>query len=244
MKSVRHTIQRETIMRILTILCLLALLPAAAMADQSNRRISVTGQGQATAAPDIAMISVGVQSTTKTAADAISANSDIMDRVFKAVIDQGIKRKDMQTSQFSVGPVWQDRRKTPNEPPKITGFQVNNILSIKVRDISAVGTVIDTLSRAGANRFNGISFQIGNPAPLLDQARQDAVKDARRKAELMAAAAGVKLGPVLSISDAQRQRGGGPVAMEMAAMSRSAPIAKGELSLSVQAYLVFGIASE
>lgn len=228
-------------MRILSILCLLAILPAAAMAEQSNSHISVTGQGSATAAPDIALITVGVQSTATTAADAISANSQIMDNVFKAVIAQAVNRADMQTSQFSVGPIWQDRRKTPNEPPKITGFQVNNILRIKVRDVSAVGTVIDALSEAGANRFNGISFQIDNPEPLLDQARQDAVKDARRKAELMAAAAGVKLGPVLSISDAQPRRGDRPMAMEMASMSRAAPIAEGTLSLTANAFVVFGV---
>lgn len=231
-------------MRILTTLCLVLLLPATAMAEQANRRISVTGQAQVSAKPDIAMISVGVQSMAKTAADAIAANSAIMEGVFSAITAAGIDRRDMQTSQFNVGPVGQDRRSAPNNQPKITGFQVNNLLRIKVRNVARVGAVIDALATAGANRFNSISFQIENPTPLLDQARMEAVKDARRKAELMATAAGVKLGPVLSISDAQRPQGGKGEMMQMAAMSKAAPIAEGEVSLSAQAYVIFAIAED
>lgn len=231
-------------MRILTTLCLLLLLPATAMAEQSNRRISVNGQAQVSAKPNIAMISVGVQSMAKTAADAIAANSATMEGVFSAITAASIDRKDMQTSQFNVGPVWQDRRSAPNNQPKITGFRVSNLLRIKVRDVARVGAVIDALATAGANRFNSVSFQIENPAPLLDQARIDAVKDARRKAGLMATAAGVKVGPVLSISDAQRPQGGRGEVMEMAAMSKAAPIAEGEVSLTAQAFVIFAIAED
>lgn len=220
------------------------LLPATAIAEQSSRRISVTGQAQVSAKPDIAMISVGVQSIAKTAADAIAENSATMEGVFSAITAAGIDRKDMQTSQFDVSPVWQDRRSAPNNQPKITGFQVYNLLRIKVRSVDRVGAVIDALATAGANRFNSISFQIENPTPLLDQARMEAVKDARRKAELMATAAGLKLGPVLSISDAQRPQGGKGEMMQMAAMSKAAPIAEGEVSLSAQAYVIFAIAED
>jgi len=167
-----------------------------------------------------------------------------MEGVFSAITAAGIDRRDMQTSQFNVGPVGQDRRSAPNNQPKITGFQVNNLLRIKVRNVARVGAVIDALATAGANRFNSISFQIENPAPLLDQARMNAVKDARRKAELMARAAGVKLGPVLSISDAQRPRDGRFGMMEMAAMSKAAPIAEGEVALTAQAYVIFAIAED
>lgn len=231
-------------MRILTTLCLLLLLPKAAIGDQADRRISVTGQGQVRAKPDVAMISIGVQSMANTAADAIAANSAIMDGVFAAIAKAGIDSKDMQTSQFNVGTVWQDRRSKPDTPPMITGFQVNNLLRVKVRNVARVGAVIDALATAGANRFNSISFQIEDPQPLLDKARGDAVKDARRKAELMAAAAGVTLGPVLSISDAQQSHRGGGDMVQMAAMSRSAPIAEGDLSLTARAYVVFAIAED
>jgi uncharacterized protein YggE len=228
-------------MRILTILCLLLLLPAGTMADEVKRRISVTGQASVTAAPDMAMISVGVQTTGETAANAIAANSAAMQSVFTAIAGAGIDAKDVQTSQFNVSPVWQDRRKQRDGPPLIVGFQVDNQVRIKVRNVDNIGSVIDALATAGANRFNAISFQIENPEPLLDQARADAVKDARRKAELMAHAAGVELGDVIRISDAQRAPRGGGQMMEMAAMSRAAPIAQGELSLSTQAFVVFEI---
>lgn len=110
--------------------------------------------------------------------------------------------------------------------------------------MALIGTVIRALATAGANRFNSISLQIENPASLLDQARMDAVKDARRKAELLATATGVKLGPLLFISYAQRsQRGGGEI-MQMATMSKDATIAEGEVSLTAQAYVIFQVAED
>jgi uncharacterized protein YggE len=87
------------------------------------------------------------------------------------------------------------------QPPEIVGYEVTNQLRIKVRDLTALGRLLDALVGQGANVLGGIIFSVGNPAPVLDQARVQAMADARRKAEVYAKAAGVTLGPLLSIRD-------------------------------------------
>jgi uncharacterized protein YggE len=189
--------------------------------------ITVVGSGTAAARPDTAEVAAGVVTQATTAAQALAQNSAAMDKVLKAVAALGIADKDVQTTNFNVIPQRRAGRQEP-QPPEIVGYEVSNQVRIKVRDLAAVGRLLDTLVGQGANALGGISFSVGEPAPVLDQARTKAMADARRKAEVYTQAAGVKLGPLLSIREATAAipRFGGemPRAMAMTAV----PVAPGE----------------
>ncbi|MEO1733453.1 MAG: SIMPL domain-containing protein, partial [Pseudomonadota bacterium] len=125
---------------------------------------------------------------------------------------------------------------------RITGFQASNTLIVRIRDLGGLGAMMDAVLQDGANDFRGLSFGMADPGPHVDAARSDAVADAMRKAQLMAAAAGLRLGPVLSISEG----GSGqprPMMMEMAAAraSDAMPVAPGEVSLSATVSMVFAL---
>ena len=229
----------------LTLLALLALpltLPASiARADgAADRLIHVSGSATVEAAPDVASISAGVVADGETAGQAMLANSKAMNAVFKAIEAAGVARKDFQTSQLSLNPVWDDRRNVPDGVRKIVGYRASNIVTVTVREVASLGKVIDQVTAAGANQIHSISFAIDDPQPLLDGARGDAVRDARRKADLYAKAAGVTVGPILSIRE-----GGGSVPYEKyaarGAMAMDTPIAEGVVDLSAQVQVVFAI---
>jgi len=189
--------------------------------------ISVTGSGTAAGRPDTAEVMTGVITQGPTAAAALAQNSAVVEKVLKAVKALGIAERDIQTSSINVTP---QRRQGRQEayPPDIVGYEVSNQLRVKVRDIAGLGRLLDEMVAQGANNLGGIRFSVADPAPLLDQARQMAVADARRKAEVFATAASVKLGGVLSIreSSAMVPR---PEAFQMRAMAPAAvPVATGE----------------
>lgn len=221
---------------------LTALVPALILAGFSlpalAGTITVDGQGEATAAPDTAMINSGVTTQAATARDALDANSKAMQELIAALKDAGIEEKDIQTSNFSVNPnyVYSDARDENgySRPPKIDGYQVSNTVTVRVRDLDSLGAILDKSVTVGANTINGISFSVADPKDLLDQARTAAVKDARAKAELYAEAAGVKLGDIESISESQGFSGPQPQVMyARAEAAPSVPVQSGELSFSV-----------
>lgn len=171
--------------------------------EEAPRTITLTGEGETTAPPDIAYIETGVVTDGKTAAEALAANSKAMADIFAGLKDAGIEDRDMQTSQFSVYPVYEQQpepRTTP-ETPKIGGYRVHNQLTVTVRDLPKLGGILDQVVTLGSNQLNGIRFSIDEPDALVDEARKDAVKDALRKAKLYAGAAGVALGQIVSISE-------------------------------------------
>jgi len=226
-------------MRLFIISAICVLTSFSALAEDTVRRITVTGVGTMTAAPDLAVVSVGVHRFEAVASAAMSANSVQMIRVFEALKGAGIEPRDIQTAQLSLRPRW-DRRSN-NTVPKIIGFEANNVLTIRVRALDRVGEVLDSLTKAGANRINSIQFSMNKPRPLQDQARQAAVVDARAKAELYASAAGVSLGDVISIVE-----GGiapNPLLMEHMGVgsidSDAVPIAQGELTLRSTVTIVY-----
>src|SRR5471032_237716 len=173
------------------------LAPALGQAA-ANRTLTMSGQGEVRAAPDTVTLSAGVTGEAPTAAAALAANTARMQSVFAALKKLGVADKDMQTANFSVSP---QMANIPNQPPRVTGYQVSNQLQVRLDDVAKLGPALDALVTAGANQMNGIDFAIQDPAPLLAQARADAVADARAKAETYARAAGVSLGPILSISE-------------------------------------------
>ncbi|KAE9627839.1 SIMPL domain-containing protein [Parasedimentitalea maritima] len=206
-----------------------------------QRQISVSGDASIQVPPSLALITLGVTDRADEAVDAMSAVS----RSMVAVVDQlqsvGIKPEDMQTQQISVNPNWTKAGSlSGGNDRKITSFTASNTLQLRVRDLDKLGEVLDQVLRAGANEFRGLQFGVVDPSEVQDQIRGAAVKDAIRKAEQLATAAGVTLGPVQSITD-QGGSGGYPMAMEMA-RSSAMPIEAGELSFSYNVSVVFSIA--
>jgi uncharacterized protein YggE len=205
-------------------------LAAPALAQTALRpAISVTGEATVSVAPDQAQIDGGVTSDAKTAREASEANNAAMGKVLLALKGAGIEEKDTQTSRLSLQPQYAPNR-TGSSP--ITGYRASNRVTIRVRDVAKVANVIDVLVGAGANDIGGINFTVSQPSKHLDEAREKAVADARRKAEIFAKAAGVTLGEPLSISEE-----GAPAPLfrgKMAApMAAGAPVAQGEETLSV-----------
>jgi uncharacterized protein YggE len=189
--------------------------------------ISVTGSGAAAGRPDTAEVMTGVITQGPTAAAALTQNSAAVEKLLKAMKALGIGERDIQTSSINVTPQRRQGRQEAH-PPDIVGYEVSNQLRVKVRDIAGLGRLLDEMVAQGANNLGGIRFSVADPAPLLDQARSMAIADARRKAEVYAAAAGVKLGRVLSIreSSAMAPR---PEVYQMRAMAPTAvPVATGE----------------
>ena len=192
--------------------------------------ISVTGEATVSVPPDTAQIDGGVTTEAKTAREASEANNAAMGKVLLALKSAGIDEKDFQTSRLQLQPQYPANRSGPSA---IVGYRASNRVTIRLRDVTRVAGVIDTLVGAGANDIGGINFTVSNASKLLDEAREQALADARRKAEIYARAAGVTLGAPLSISE-ESSPGPAPFrARAVGGMAVSAPVAQGEETLSV-----------
>lgn len=234
---------------LLAVLVLLVGRGLAMAADQGAIRpdsklipsVTVVGFGRVAAKPDMAEITVGVATQDAEAREALKANSEAMDRLLKALAAHNIEEKDILTSGFNVSPQYQYDQ---NRPPRLVGYQVANTVHVKVRQLATLGQVLDDVVGRGANQVSGISFSVAEPNPLLDQAREQAVADARRKAELYARAAGVTLGNVLLI---QEQTPHLPRPLEvapmagMAARAAAVPVATGEMDFSATITITYGL---
>lgn len=227
-------------MRILLIAIMVFITPAISTAQDSMRRMTLTGTGEVFVAPDMATINLGVSSFHKQASQAMAMNTQSMAKVFNALKGAEIASRDIQTSSLSLNPQW-DRRSNSNNQPRIIGYNAQNTVTVRVRDLSKVGPVLDLLTKLGANRINNISFGIQKPRPHQDEARKRAVKDARIKAELYVQAAGVELGQIISINENGGVQRPQPMArMEMAVMASDAvPIAEGELGIRSNITIVY-----
>jgi hypothetical protein len=175
----------------------LAPLPAQA-AEKIDKLVTVTGEATVAAAPDAAQIRIGVSSQGKTARAASDANVKDMTVVLAAIKESGVADRDIQTTSLSLQPQY-DPNKTGGA--RLIGFQANNQVTIKVRDIGQLPNILDRAISAGANEMSGIEFVVSEQSKLLDKARAEAIADARRKAELYANAAGMKVGRVMTISE-------------------------------------------
>ncbi len=186
--------------------------------------ISVTGEANVSVPPDQARIDGGVTSAA-------------MGKVLQALKGAGIEEKDYQTSRLSLQPQYAPNRAGPSP---ITGYRASNRVTVRIRDVTKVANVIDVLVGAGANDIGGINFMVSQASKLLDEAREKAITDARRKAEIYAKAAGVTLGEPLSISEegAPTPVFRGKMASTMAA---GAPVAQGEETLSVSVNVSWAI---
>ncbi|WP_195759869.1 SIMPL domain-containing protein [Paracoccus sp. S-4012] len=204
-------------------------------------RITVIGEGQASIAPDVAVVSLGVMVQAPTAAEAMAQNAARQQGVFSALEAAGIEARDVQTSGLALNAIQDYSRE--GGPPVITGYQASNIVTVRVRDLAGLGPVIDGVIGAGANEIQGISFLREDASEAEITARQRAVESARERAEAIAAAAGQRLGRLVSITDQPMPGFGPPQPYIMRAMAADAeastPVAAGELQVQAQVNAVW-----
>ena len=206
---------------------LAAPLPAQAQSEQKLPSVSVTGEATISKAPDIAVLQAGVTGQAKTARDAMSASAKSMAAVLVALKDAGIAENDIQTSRLSLQPIREPNR----NPATIIAVEASSQLTVRLRDITKSADVLDKMIGAGANLVTGIHFEVSETSKLLDQARAEAVADAKRKAEIYAKAAGVSLGRPLSISEGNVAR---PMSPRLAMREAAAmPIQPGEEKIGI-----------
>jgi uncharacterized protein YggE len=206
---------------------LVAMLTAAPLPARAlDRLVTVAGDATVAVAPDTAMIRIGVTSQGKDARAASEANAKQMTAVLNAIKANGIDARDIQTSRLSLQPQYDA---TKPGAARLTGFQVTNQVTVRIRDIGKLPSILDHAIAAGANEMSGIEFVVSQQSRLLDQARTEAIADARRKAELYAQAAGAKLGRVIAITDEGASPPPRPVMQAMRA--GAVPVAPGEQTL-------------
>lgn len=218
-------------------------LPAvAARADtQPPPRIIVSGEGQATVAPDLALLSLSVMREAKSAREALDANNDAMAAVIAAMKASGIDERDLQTAGIQIQPRYNFTNKPDgSQTAELIAYQVTNTLSVRIRDVAKTGEILDKAVSLGVNQGGGITFANDNPAKVITEARKLAVANAVDKAKVLAEAAGVSLGRVLEITD--QSYAPMPMAMEAKSFDRAmgaAPVQAGENAYRVQVNVTF-----
>ncbi|MFS0772090.1 SIMPL domain-containing protein [Sphingomonas sp. 1P08PE] len=191
-----------------------AALPAAAqvppasiapMIPAAGTVVDVVAEGRTTRVPDLATIRAGVVSSAPTAAQALRDNAAAMTKVMAALRRAGVAPRDLATAAVQLSPQY---RYADNQPPVVTGYQATNTVTIRFRDVATSGTVLDTLVAQGANQIDGPNLSVAEPEAALDEARTDAVRRARARADLYARAAGLRVTRIVSIAEAGQDAGG------------------------------------
>jgi uncharacterized protein YggE len=199
--------------------------------------LQISAHGESHRTPDVAEISAGVVTQSADANAAMRDNANRMSAVVGALKKAGVAERDIQTSSISLSPQY---KYGENQPPTITGYQANNTVNVRLREIGKVGDVLDALVKQGANQINGPTFSVDKPDAAMDEARREAVKQARARADLYADAAGLKVRRIVSLSEsgemAPRPR---PMMMAMKSADASTPVAAGENTLGIDLNVVF-----
>jgi uncharacterized protein YggE len=228
-------------------LALAQAAPAEAGADTVFRAttLNVSAFGEVKAAPDMASISLGVQTHAPTAAQAMSDNARRMSEVVAVLKRGGIEAKDIQTSGLNLGAEYAYEQ---NKPPRLTGYQASNQVNVTVNDLARLGPALDAVVAAGANQVNGVSFGLKNPQAAEDEARRKAVQALQAKAQLYAGATGHRVSRLVNLSE-----GGGyapPVPMPMfrreAVMAQAAdstPVEPGQIRVRIDVSGMYELAS-
>jgi uncharacterized protein len=209
----------------------------AASTTSPVRQITVVGKGEAKASPDTASIQLGVQTEAETARQALTDNNTKMQALIARLKELGVADKDIQTSNINIYPRYDDRGRD------VLGYQVNNTVTVTIRNISQTGELLDKVVDAGANSVMGIAFTIDQPSQLEQTAREAAIRDARTRAEAMAQTSNSALGQVLSITE---NIGASPppvypMAARQEAMAADAavPVQSGEQTVNAQVQITF-----
>lgn len=224
----------------------LPLTPALAQepAKMTERTVSVSATGSASAEPDRAAISTGVMTEAATAREAMSANTTAMKRLIDGLKSAGIDPKDIRTTQIQVNPRYSQPSSQPkgDRQPVITGYTAINQVRIIVRDLKRLGEILDQSITLGANQMGGVAFEVSEAETMRDEARKNAMVNARRRAELYATAAGASIGQVLSISESIH----GPQPRQVfaggrAAMAEAVPVEPGTIDLTAQVHVTYAL---
>jgi len=212
----------------------------AAEAEAEKRTINVSGQSKVTASPDFATINLGVVTEDKDAKVAQKTNAQSMEKVIKAIKALGIADSDIQTSNYSIYPVYNYKQETGESV--ITAYRVNNSVNVTVRDLNKAGSVIDAAADSGVNISSSITFGLSNYEDYYNEALKNAVLAANRKANTIAGALGVKLKGAVTVNE-----GGGysPLTNYVVysksdeAVGASTPIQAGELEITAYVNIVY-----
>ena len=206
-----------------------------------RRTISVAGSATVAGSPDVADVRLGVGLTRPTVAEARADSASAMAALLEAVRGAGVEPADLHTSNLTLTPQY---RYQQDHDPILTGYQVTNVVTVTVRDLARLGQAVDGALEAGATSLDGLTFRIAEPGPLQAAARQAAVADARARAEILAAAAGVAITGVISISELDSGSATPfPVAARFRAASTAAatPIEAGSSEVSINVAVVYSI---
>ena len=207
--------------------------PEALADDTDKRTISLSATGAVKTTPDKVDITTGVTTDGQTAREALDKNTDAMSQVVAGLKEAGIEPKDIQTTDFSVSPIYEQRKQ--GQAAFITGYRVTNSVHIIVHDTAKLGDILDKVVSLGANQIGSIAFGVSEPEALKDEARKQAIRNAIADAKLYAETAGVELGPVLTITE--EDGGYVPRYAEAAApmaMDKAAPIEAGTTTVQVR----------
>lgn len=205
----------------------------------NGTRLDITARGDVRRVPDIAIISAGVVTNAADAAGAMQDNATRMARVLAALKKAGVAAKDVTTSSINLSPQY---RYVENQAPVVVGYQASNQVTVRFRDIAKSGTILDALVKEGANQINGPTLTLDKPEAAQDEARVEAIKTARARADLYANAVGMKVKRIVSISESEGYSGGPVPVMavrNMAAAEAKTDIMPGEQSVSVNVSVVF-----
>jgi hypothetical protein len=212
--------------------------------NQGATGIAATGVGRAFGEPDVAIVTVGVNVQRPTVEEARNDAAEAQEAVIASLGDNGIADEDIQTVGYSVYPQYDYTRNTQGE---IIGYVVSNTVTAKIRDLDTTGQVLDGATAAGGNDaiVQGVSFTIDDPTELQEEARREAVDQARAQAEQLADAAGVQLGDLLSISESggyfPAPRTGGAAFDSAAQVPVETPIEPGQVEVNISVNLQFAI---
>jgi hypothetical protein len=232
-----------------------ALSIAAAQAQSADpkspaeARVIVVGEGHVTVAPDYARLSSGVSTNAKTVKEASDSNSKVMAAIIATLVDAGIAKKDIQTAQFSIEPIYTSLSSKSTDSsigaPKLSGFRVSNQVNLTIHEIGQAGDVLDRLVKAGATDVGNIVVLFSEQQKALDEAREAAVANARHKAELYAQASGVNLGRVAWITESSEVVPfglGGRMDRAKISPTSQPPIERGEDTITARITVGFDIA--
>ncbi|MDI7860945.1 SIMPL domain-containing protein [Rhizobiaceae bacterium n13] len=230
----------------MAVFALTTAVPAAAQDGRERPAvITVSGEGEASVAPDMAIVTLGVVRQAKTAREALDDNNKAMAEVLKQLKANGIADRDLQTSGFGIAPQYNyptDKNGQPM-PPELVGYQVTNTLTVRLRDMEKLGALLDTSVSLGINQGGDIRFTNDKPEATVTEARKAAVASALAKAKTLSEAAGVKLGPIVRITETPDRPQ--PVPVYRAAVAKemsdggAVPIAGGENSYNVNVIVTF-----
>ncbi len=220
--------------------------PVAGSANSAEQphTISVTGNGVAYGAPDMAVVMIGVEVRDTDPAAAVDKANEKMTSIMAAIKGLGIEDKDLQTTNFSVF-AQQDFEPETGRPTGEFTYVVNNTLNVTVRDLSKVGDVLGKAVGAGANAIHGVNFSVSDTAKLEAEAREKAMADAKARAEQLAKAAGVTLdqpmnineytsGPIPFVAEMKA-----PVGFGGGAAAAPVPVSTGQIQVNLQVNVTY-----